>query len=102
MKLLESSQAMMSFMSDEHVKAELQSVAENVTEVAFWSPLLPAPTLSVSEWFQVNDDVKPKEHNSNGRVIEGSIQDIFHFDSIGLFISLAVVVIHVSLIAWER
>jgi hypothetical protein len=53
-------------MSDEHVKAELQSVAENVAEVALRPPLLPAPTLSVNEWAQVNDDVKHEEHTSNG------------------------------------
>jgi len=63
-------------MSDEHVKAELQSVAENVAEVALRPPLLPAPTLSVNEWAQVNDDVKHKEHTSNGGVTEAAEKDI--------------------------
>lgn len=63
-------------MSDEHVKAELQSVAENVAEVALRPPLLPAPTLSMNEWAQVNDDVKHEEHTSNGRVTEAVEEDI--------------------------
>ena len=52
-------------MSNEHVKAELQSVADNVAEVALRPPLLPAPTLSMNEWDQVNDDVKHEEHIAN-------------------------------------
>jgi len=64
-------------MSDEHVKAELQSVAENVAEVALRPALLPAPTLSMNEWDQVNDVVKHEEHTSNGRVAEAAEEDKF-------------------------
>ena len=63
-------------MSNEHVKAELQSVAENVAEVALQPPLLPPPTLSMNEWAQVNDNVKHEEHTSNGRVTKAMEEDI--------------------------
>ena len=73
-------------MSDEHVKAELQSVAENVAEVALRPPLLPAPTLSMNEWAQVNDDVKHEEHTSNGRVTEAVEEDILINEEVWLFL----------------
>ena len=72
-------------MSNEHVKAELQSVAENVAEVALQPPLLPPPTLSMNEWAQVNDDVKHEEHTSNGRVTEAVEEDILINEEVWIF-----------------